>query len=111
VRPVHPYACQVNPQLPQTVGLRPASSASSPTGKKHMETMISHAGKPACEVIVLHLGQETTAMKSPYDRTSFAIHTKHILIEAQKPKKREHRSTEASFQNDDEQSTNGRARI
>jgi hypothetical protein len=45
------------------VGFRPANNASNPTGKKHMETTISHTGKPPCEVIVLHLGQETTAMK------------------------------------------------
>jgi hypothetical protein len=57
------YACQVNPQLPQVVGFRPANKANSPTGKTHMETMMAHVGKPPCEVIVLHLGQETTAMK------------------------------------------------
>jgi hypothetical protein len=106
-----PYACQVNPQLPQTVGFRPANKANSPTGKKQMETMISHTGKPPREVIVLHLGQETTAMKSPYERISFAIHTRHKLTDAQRLKKREHRSIKASVRSDEEQSANGRARI
>jgi hypothetical protein len=37
-------AFQVNPQWPQVVGLRPASSESSPTGKKQMLTTIAHVG-------------------------------------------------------------------
>ncbi len=56
--------CQVLPQLGQAVGLLPPSSASSPTGKKHMETTIAHVGKPPCEVSVLHLGQVTCAIHS-----------------------------------------------
>jgi hypothetical protein len=37
-------AFQVNPQLAQVVGLRPASSESNPTGKKQILTTIAHVG-------------------------------------------------------------------
>jgi hypothetical protein len=37
-------AFQVKPQWPQVVGLRPASSESSPTGKKQILTTIAHVG-------------------------------------------------------------------
>jgi hypothetical protein len=50
------------PQFGQTAGLRPASSASRPTGKKQMETTIAHVGKPPWGVNVLHLGQDTCAI-------------------------------------------------
>ena len=106
-----PYACQVNPQLPQVVGFRPANKANSPNGNRHIETMIVHAGKPACEVMVVHLGQETTAMRSPYKRLSFVIHTTHKLKEAQKFINREHRSIQAPTLDDDEQIANGRTKI
>ena len=39
------YPCQVWLQFWHTVGLRPASSASNPTGKKQIATTISQAGK------------------------------------------------------------------
>jgi hypothetical protein len=51
-------AFQVNPQWPQVVGLRPANSASNPTGNRKMLTTIVHVGKPARSVKVLHLEQE-----------------------------------------------------
>ena len=105
------YACQVNPQLPQVVGFRPANRANSPNGNRHIETMIVHAGKPACEVMVVHLGQETTAMRSPYNRLSFVIHTTHKLKEAQKLINCEHRSIEAPTLDFDEQIAKGRAKI
>ena len=37
----------MNPQLLHWVTLRPASKASSPKGKKIIETTIVHTGKPA----------------------------------------------------------------
>jgi hypothetical protein len=58
----------VNPQLPHLVGFRPASNASSPSGKKQIATMITHAGYPAFCTSVLHLGQDTVGaiVQAPY---------------------------------------------
>jgi hypothetical protein len=47
------------PHFGQTVGLRPASSASNPSGKKQIATMITQAGYPARETGVAHLGHVT----------------------------------------------------
>ena len=52
-------ACQVLPQLLQVVGLRPASNARRPIGKKQIATMISHAGNPPWAVGCEHFGHVT----------------------------------------------------
>jgi hypothetical protein len=59
------HACHVNPQCWHVVGLRPASSARSPGGKKQIATMITHTGNPFRMVIVAHFGQETFMVFSP----------------------------------------------
>lgn len=64
-----PQLCQLLPQFPHTVGVRPARSASRPTGKKQMETMIAQLGNAPCRVRVLHFGQDTCAIEPSSKKT------------------------------------------
>jgi hypothetical protein len=53
---------KMKPHMLQVVGLRPASRARSPSGKKQMATMICQAAKPPWAVGLEHLGHEIIAI-------------------------------------------------